>query len=221
MAITTAIRIRMIDGFNYQHNPHEIEAESFRQIEALTDLSGFDPLQQTVVKRVVHSMGMPEVADELRFSSGACEAGLAAIKTKAPLLCDVEMVKQGITKRLISEPPHCYLNHPEVALWAKERGETRTMAALDLWQPQLGGSIVLIGNAPTALFRLLERLQQGAARPALIIAMPVGFVGAAESKVALWQLHRELDLNCITLLGRLGGSAATVAALNALLRVAA
>jgi len=205
--------------FDYQSDPHKIEAESFRLIESLTDLSGFDPLQQQVAKRLVHSMGMPEVVAELHFSTGACDAGLTAIKAKAPLLCDVEMVKQGITKRLISEPPRCYLNQPEVALWAKERGETRTMAALDLWQAQLKGSIVLIGNAPTALFRLLEMLQQGAARPALIIAMPVGFVGAAESKAALWQLHRELEVECITLLGRLGGSAATVAILNALLRV--
>ncbi|MDQ7017075.1 MAG: precorrin-8X methylmutase, partial [Gammaproteobacteria bacterium] len=178
------------------------------------------PVQKEVAKRVVHSMGMPEVAAELRFSAAACEAGLAALVADAPLLCDVEMVKQGVTKRLINHAPLCYLNHPEVASWAKARGETRTMAALSLWQPQLADSVVLIGNAPTALFRLLEQLQQGAERPALIIAMPVGFVGAAESKAALWQLHEALGVECITLLGRLGGSAATVAVVNALLRVA-
>ena len=124
----------------------------------------------------------------------------------------------GITKRMRETEPLCYLNDDRVPALARERGETRSMAALELWRNDLEGSLVLIGNAPTALFRLLEMLEAGAARPALIIAMPVGFVGAAESKQALWDAHRALGVECITLLGRQGGSAVTAASCNALLR---
>jgi precorrin-8X/cobalt-precorrin-8 methylmutase len=114
--------------------------------------------------------------------------------------------------------PLCFLNDERVPELARARGETRSMAALELWQPLLAGSLVLIGNAPTALFRLLQMLEAGAAKPALIVAMPVGFVGAAESKQLLWDTHRQLGVECITLLGRQGGSAVTAASCNALLR---
>ena len=136
----------------------------------------------------------------------------------ATILCDVEMVKQGITKRMIKTDPLCFLNAEGVPERAKATGETRTMAALTAWRPYLEGSVVVIGNAPTALFRLLEMIAQGATKPALIIAMPVGFVGAAESKQALWDCHQQLGIECITLLGREGGSAVSSASCNALLR---
>ncbi|MGS2717423.1 precorrin-8X methylmutase [Eionea flava] len=203
---------------NYEINPQAIETDSFRQIRELTALDTFDREQQQVVMRIVHSLGFPAVAEQVRFSEQACAQGIAALQKNARLLCDVEMVKQGITKRMISEEPLCYLNHPETALIAKKTGETRSMAALAHWQDQLEGSVVIIGNAPTALFRLLEKLQQGAAKPALVIGMPVGFVGAAESKQALWDCHQDLGIECITLLGRMGGSAVSAATCNALLR---
>lgn len=207
-----------LEPFRYEINPQAIEQESFRQIRALTPLDSFSPDQQQVVMRIVHSVGLPEVAEHVRFSAAACEQGLAALALDCPILCDAEMVKQGITKRMIKREPWCFLNDPVVPALAAQRGETRSMAALQLWQPYLEGAVVVIGNAPTALFRLLEMLQQGAPKPALIIGMPVGFVGAAESKQALWDCHRQLGVECITLLGRQGGSAVSSASCNALLR---
>lgn len=205
-------------SFKYEINPQAIEQDSFRQIRELADLTGLSREQQQVVMRIVHSVGMPEVANQVRFSTQACERALRAIDNKKAILCDVEMVRHGITKRMVNSNPLCFLNDPRVPELAKECGETRTMAALQFWHEQLEDSIVLIGNAPTALFRLLEMIEQGAKKPAVIIGMPVGFVGAAESKEALWQVHEKLGIECITLLGRQGGSAVTSATLNALLR---
>ena len=204
--------------FDYIVSPKTIEAESFIQIRELTNLDGLNREQQQVVMRIVHSVGIPEVAAHVRFSANACERGIAALSTDAPILCDVEMVKQGITKRMIKSEPLCFLNDPRTVEFAKTSGETRSMAALQLWQDNLAGSIVIIGNAPTALFRLLEMIEQGSPKPALIIGMPVGFVGAAESKQALWDVHEQLGIDCITLLGRMGGSAVSAATCNALLR---
>jgi len=204
--------------FEYEINPQAIEAESFRQIRELTPLDEFSREQQQVVMRMVHSVGMPELAAQVRFSANACESGLKALAENCPILCDAEMVKQGITKRMIQSLPLCYLNDERTPELAKERGETRSMAALQLWQEELAGSVVVIGNAPTALFRLLEMIKQGAAKPALIIGIPVGFVGAAESKQALWDVHEQLGVECITLLGRQGGSAISASVCNALLR---
>ncbi len=205
-------------SFKYEINPVAIEQESFRQIRALTDLSGLSPEQQQVVMRIVHSVGIPAVAAQVRFSADACRRGMQALAADKPILCDVEMVKQGITKRMIAQAPLCFLNDPQTQALAKDSGETRSMAALQLWHDYLHDSVVVIGNAPTALFRLLEMIEQGAPKPALIIGMPVGFVGAAESKQALWDLHEALGIECITLLGREGGSAVSSAACNALLR---
>lgn len=206
------------DNYQYENNPQAIEHDSFRQIRALTDLSNLSQDQQQVTMRVVHSLGLPNVAEHVRFSAKATQAGRDALAKKCAILCDVEMVKQGVTKRMIEREPLCFLNDPDTTELAKIKGETRSMAALSLWQKDLAGSVVLIGNAPTALFRLLEMIEQGAPKPALIIAMPVGFVGAAESKDALWQAHEKLAIECITLLGRMGGSAVTSASCNALLR---
>jgi len=204
--------------FNYKTNPQDIERESFRQIRALTNLEGMTREQQQVIMRIVHGIGIPEVAAQVRFSAMACEKGLWALSEHKPILCDAEMVKQGLTKRMLTTEPMCYLNDPRVPNLAARQGETRSMAALQLWEPTLEGSLVIIGNAPTALFRLLELLEQGAPKPALIIGMPVGFVGAAEAKQALWEAHDSLGIDCITLLGRQGGSAVSSAACNALLR---
>ncbi|MEM5527692.1 precorrin-8X methylmutase [Gammaproteobacteria bacterium AS21] len=204
--------------YDYIQDPQQIEQNSFKQIRQLTDLSGLSIEQQQVVMRVVHSVGIPAIAAQVRFSSNACAAGIAALQQNADILCDVEMVKQGLTKRMLSKEPLCFLNNQHVAQLAKEKAETRTMAALNEWLPYLAGSVVVIANAPTALFRLLELIAEHDVKPALIIAMPVGFVGAAESKQALWDDHQALGVECITLLGREGGSAVTAATCNALLR---
>lgn len=204
--------------FDYEINPQAIEVESFRQIRELTPLEGFNREQQQVVMRMVHSAGLPELAEQVRFSANACERGLTALAANSPILCDVEMVKQGITKRMLQSLPLCYLNDERTPELAAARGETRSMAALQLWQEKLAGSVVVIGNAPTALFRLLEMIEAGADKPALIIGIPVGFVGAAESKQALWDVHEKLGIECITLLGRQGGSAIAASVCNALLR---
>jgi len=205
-------------NFDYQADPKAIEQESFRQIRELTDLSSYSLPEQQVVMRIVHSLGMPELAEQVFFSQQACQKGCEALAENKPILCDVEMVKQGLTKRMLSAEPLCFLNDPRVPELAKAKGDTRSMAALEFWQPYLEGSVVVIGNAPTALFRLMEMLQAGCPKPALIIGMPVGFVGAAESKQALWDLHQDLGIECITLLGRQGGSAVSSASCNALLR---
>ncbi len=213
--------------FDYVVDPKAIEKNSFEMIRKLTDLDGLDQSQQQVVMRIVHSVGMPEVANKVKFSANACESGQAALAAGKAILCDVEMVKQGITKRMIQQPPLCFLNDPQTVELAKNSGETRSMAALKLWGDDLAGSIVVIGNAPTALYRLLEMIEQdnereggknGKNKPALIIGMPVGFIGAAESKQALWDVHERLGIECITLLGNQGGSAVSSATCNALLR---
>jgi precorrin-8X/cobalt-precorrin-8 methylmutase len=209
--------------FDYVVDPKAIEKNSFEMIRKLTNLDGLGQSQQQVVMRIVHSVGMPEVADKVKFSTHACESGQAALAAGNAILCDVEMVKQGITKRMISQPPLCFLNDPRTVELARSSGETRSMAALTLWGNDLAGSIVVIGNAPTALYRLLEMIENDGGKdcknkPALIIGMPVGFIGAAESKQALWDVHERLGIECITLLGNQGGSAVSSATCNALLR---
>lgn len=204
--------------FNYQYDPQLIEQQSFATIRQLTAIEHYSLQQQQVIMRIVHSLGIPDIAAKVRFSDRACEQGMQALAEHCDILCDVEMVKQGITKRMIAQEPLCYLNDPRTAELARQQQYTRSMAAVELWQDRLAGSVVIIGNAPTALFRLLELLEQGCDKPALIIGMPVGFIGAAESKQALWDCHQSLGINCITLLGREGGSAVAAASCNALLR---
>ncbi|MCC6134750.1 MAG: precorrin-8X methylmutase [Candidatus Contendobacter sp.] len=207
--------------FDYLRDPDEIERQSFVQIRQLTDLSRFDANQQQVAMRLVHTAGDPDIVHDLQFSPGAVEAGLAALAQSADVLCDIEMVSHGVSKRYLRGQVRCFLNAPEVADRARQLGETRTMAAMTEWPLHMVGNIVAIGNAPTALFRLLELLDGGAPRPALIIGMPVGFINAAESKQALWEIAAsEFETPCITLLGRRGGSSLAAATLNALARMA-
>ncbi|HRD48528.1 MAG: precorrin-8X methylmutase [Candidatus Competibacter sp.] len=207
--------------FDYLRDPDEIERQSFVQIRQITDLSRFDADQQQVAMRLVHTSGDPDIVRDLHFSSGAVAAGLAALAKGADVLCDIEMVSHGISKRYLHSPVLCFLNAPPVIDRARLARETRTMAAMEEWPAHLAGSIVVIGNAPTALFRLLDLLDEGAPRPALVIGMPVGFINAAESKQALWDIApTEFQTPCITLLGRRGGSSLAAATLNALARMA-
>jgi precorrin-8X/cobalt-precorrin-8 methylmutase len=209
-----------VTAYDYLRDPAAIERESFVRIRACTALQRLDRQQAQVAMRIVHSAGDPALVQQLHFSADAVSAGMAALKADAPLLCDTEMVSRGISRAMLDSPVHCFLNAEGVPALAKQRGATRTMAALDHWLPLLPGGIAVIGNAPTALFRLLEMLADGAPQPALIIGMPVGFVGAAESKQALLEFSAVAGRPpMITLSGRAGGSALAASVVNALARM--
>ncbi len=200
---------------DYIRDGDAIYAQSFATIRAETDLTGLSPAEARVAVRVVHAAGMTEVASALRFSPGFADAARAALRAGAPILCDAKMVAHGITRSRLpaSNEIVCTLDHPDTPALARRVGNTRSAAALELWGPRLAGAVVAIGNAPTALFHLLELLDAGAPPPAAVIGLPVGFVGAAESKDALWADGR---VPCLVLPGRRGGSAMAVAAVNAL-----
>ncbi|MDQ2090762.1 precorrin-8X methylmutase [Marimonas arenosa] len=200
----------------YEKNPSAIYAESFATVRREARLDRFPPGLQSVAIRLIHSCGMVEVADRLAFSPLAYDAGHAALRRGAPILCDCEMVAAGIIRRYLPAKNEvvCTLNHPKTRGIAAGIGNTRSAAAVELWTDWLEGAVVAIGNAPTALFHLLELIDDGAAPPALILGFPVGFVGAAESKAELAANPRGADF--IALRGRRGGSAMASAAVNAL-----
>ena len=202
-------------GFDYIRDGDEIYRRSFAIIRAEAKLARFTAAEERVAVRVIHACGMVEIADDIAFSPGAAEAGIAALAAGAPVLCDAAMVADGVTRSRLpaGNDVVCTLRDPRVPGLAAELGTTRTAAALELWRERLGGAVVAIGNAPTALFRLLELIDAGAPRPALVVGIPVGFVGAAESKDAL---AARSDLASIIVRGRRGGSAMTAAAINAL-----
>ena len=200
----------------YERDPAAIYRRSFAAIRAATDFSGFEAAFEPVAVRLVHACGLPEIVDNLKASPGAATAGRGALTSGAPILCDAEMVAHGITRTRLPAANRviCTLNDPGVAEAARAQGTTRSAAAVEHWIDALEGAVVAIGNAPTALFRLLELLEEGAPKPALILGFPVGFVGAAESKQAL--IDRAGDVPFITLAGRFGGSALAAAAVNAI-----
>jgi len=201
--------------YNYIRDGAAIYARSFAIIRAEANLARFSPEEERVAVRIIHACGMVEVADDILFSPGAAQAARRALNEGAPILCDANMVAHGVTRaRLPAENAVvCTLSDPSVAALAQRLGETRSAAALELWRERLGGAVVAIGNAPTALFHLLEMLDKGAPKPAAIIGMPVGFVGAAESKEAL---SAQEVIPYIVVKGRKGGSAMAAAAVNAL-----
>lgn len=201
---------------SYEKDPAAIYAQSFATVRAEARLDRFDPAMQAVAIRLIHACGMIDVADRLAFSFGAAEVGRAALAAGSPVLCDCEMVAAGVIRRAL--PAHndviVTLNDPRVPGMAADLGTTRSAAAVELWRDRLAGSVVAIGNAPTALFHLLELLEQGVPAPAVILGFPVGFVGAAESKAEL--SARPRGAGFIALRGRRGGSAMASAAVNAL-----
>ncbi|WP_370680923.1 precorrin-8X methylmutase [Comamonas sp. GB3 AK4-5] len=200
----------------YETNGAEIYRQSFATIRREADLARFTPGEERVVVRMIHAAGMVELAPHVQLSPGMYEAGQRALQAGAPVLCDVRMVSEGITRSRLpaSNPVICTLHEDGVAELAHKLSTTRSAAALELWRPHLAGAVVAIGNAPTALFHLLNMLQDpNCPRPAAIIGCPVGFIGAAESKEALMQ---DLPVPSMIVRGRLGGSAMTVAAINAL-----
>lgn len=211
-------RLRGHDDFpaDYIRDPAEIYRLSWERVRKASDLSGIPADLRPLAERLVHTAGDPAIAADLAFSKGAGRAGRKALAGGAPVLCDVEMVAQGVTRSRLPAGNQiiCFLNAAGVKDRAAAAGITRAMAAVDLWLPRLEGAVVAIGNAPTALFRLLELLRDGAPKPALILGFPVGFVGAAESKEALIRFAGGVPY--VTLQGRRGGSAMAAAAVNAL-----
>lgn len=200
----------------YETSGAAIYRQSFAIIRAEADIARFSAEEEPVAVRMIHAAGMVDLARHIQFSAGFAEAARAALAAGAPILCDVGMVSEGITRpRLPAENAVlCTLHDPQVPALAQAMANTRSAAALELWRPHLAGAVVAIGNAPTALFHLLNMLEDLACpRPAAIIGCPVGFVGAVESKHALWQAQ---PVPCCIVQGRLGGSAITVAAVNAL-----
>ena len=200
----------------YERDPAAIYAQSFATVRAEARLERFPVSMQPVMTRLIHSCGMVEIADRLSFSERAAEIGHAALKAGAPVLCDCEMVGAGIIRRYLPADNQVIvtLNDASVPERAKAIGNTRSAAAVELWKDHLVGAVVAIGNAPTALFHLLELLEQGWPKPAIILGFPVGFIGAAESKAELARDARGCEY--IALRGRRGGSAMASAAVNAL-----
>ena len=205
----------MRDTLDYLRDGAAIYARSFAIIRREADLARFTPDEAEVAVRMIHASGMVELAPHIVFGPGLVAAARAALAAGASILCDAEMVAHGITRARLpaGNDVICTLHDRRVAGLAARLGTTRSAAALDLWGDHLAGSVVAIGNAPTALFRLLEMLRDGAPRPAAIVGIPVGFVGAAESKDALADAA---PAPFVTIRGRLGGSAVTAAAVNAL-----
>jgi precorrin-8X/cobalt-precorrin-8 methylmutase len=203
---------------DYLRDGAAIYRQSFAIIRAEADLARFSEEEADVAVRMLHACGMVEIAEDIVFADGVIAAGRGALRAGAPIICDSEMVSHGITRARLpaNNPVICTLRDPAVPALAEKLGTTRSAAALELWLDRLAGAIVAIGNAPTSLFRLLEMLDEGAPHPAAILGIPVGFVGAAESKEALIANPRGVPF--IAVRGRAGGSAMTAAAVNGLAR---
>lgn len=201
---------------DYIRDGQEIYRQSFAIIRREAKLERIPADLEKLAVRVIHACGMVDIVDDLCFSAGAGTAGRSALAAGAPILCDARMVAEGITRTRLPANNRviCTLQHETVPSLARELGNTRSAAALELWREHLAGSVVVIGNAPTALFYLLDMLDAGAAKPALILGFPVGFVGAAESKHALAENSRGVPY--LSVRGRRGGSAMAAAAINAL-----
>jgi precorrin-8X/cobalt-precorrin-8 methylmutase len=200
--------------FEYEHDGAEIYRQSFATIRAEADLSGLPADVAQVAVRMIHACGQVDLVDDVAFSPAVVERAREALDAGAPVLCDAQMVASGVTRKRLPKDNDvvCTLNDPRTPELARELGTTRTAAALQLWGDRLDGAVVAIGNAPTALFHLLEMVGAGAPRPAAVVGIPVGFIGAAESKEAL----AASDLEFLVVRGRRGGSAITAAAVNAI-----
>jgi len=206
--------------YDYLDDGPAIYVESFATIRRESNLSHIPASAERLAVRMIHGAGQTDVAEELLIHPEAVPAGRAALDAGAPILCDARMVAVGVTAGRLpaGNAVRCYLRDERVPELARKWGTTRSAAAVSLWEPELAGAVVAIGNAPTALFHLLELILDGGPRPAVIVGCPVGFIGAAESKEALAALHAEhgIDIPFVTVRGRRGGSAITSSALNAL-----
>ena len=205
----------MTGSRDYIRDGAEIYRRSFAIIRAEADLARFTPAEERIAVRIIHACGMPEVAQDIVMSPGFADNARWALVAGAPILCDAKMVANGITRARLPSANEivCTLDDPSVPGLARQLGNTRSAAAMELWRDRMAGAVVAIGNAPTSLFRLLEMLDEGAPAPAAVIGLPVGFVGAMESKQALAADGR---VPFLIVKGRRGGSAMAVAAVNAL-----
>ena len=205
-----------MDVPDYLRDPDEIYRRSFEIVRAETDLDRLPAGLHAIALRVVHACGIPDIVANLDWGGDPDAAGRAALTAGAPVIADCRMVADGVIRRLLpaDNPVRCFLDEPGLADRARRTRTTRSAAAVDRWLPHLDGAVVAIGNAPTALFRLLEILRDGGPRPAVIVAFPVGFVGAAESKRTLAESEGVPPF--VTVHGRRGGSAVTAAAINAI-----
>ncbi|WP_282006578.1 precorrin-8X methylmutase [Propioniciclava sinopodophylli] len=203
-------------SYDYLTDGAAIYAESFRIIREESDLGRFPDDLSKVVVRMIHAAAQTDLVDDIAWTSGVVASCRAALIAGAPILCDSSMVATGIIRSRLpaNNEVVCHLRDPRLAAMASELGTTKTAAAIELWKPQLEGAVVAIGNAPTSLFRLLEVVRDTGVKPAGVIGIPVGFVGAAESKAAL--AENPFGLEFLTVLGRRGGSAIAVAAVNAI-----
>ena len=209
----------MKHAYDYIRDGNDIYRKSFAIIRAEADLARFNADEEKVAVRIIHACGVVETARDIHFSPGMVSTARRALQNGAPILCDAKMVASGITRARLPAKNEiiCTLDDPRVIDMAKHMGNTRSAAAMELWRDKMGGAVIAIGNAPTSLFHLLEMLNDGAPLPAAVIGMPVGFVGAAESKDALMDDGR---VPYAVVRGRKGGSAMTVAAINAIAREA-
>ncbi|MBF6125918.1 precorrin-8X methylmutase [Nocardia brasiliensis] len=200
---------------SYLTDGAEIYRRSFAMIRDEADLRGFPPDVAQVVVRMIHGCGQVDLAADVAFSPGVVATARTALRAGAPILCDTNMVASGVTRKRLPADNEviCTLTDPRVPELAAAMGNTRSAAALELWRDRLDGAVVAIGNAPTALFHLLDMLDAGAPRPAAVLGIPVGFIGAAESKDALAAFG---EVEFLTVRGRRGGSAITASALNAI-----
>ncbi|WP_312722229.1 precorrin-8X methylmutase [Mobilicoccus sp.] len=202
--------------YDYITDGAEIYRRSFATIRAEADLARFTPDEERVAVRMIHAAGEVDLAEDIVFSPGATDAAQGALRAGAPILCDVNMVASGVTRARLPADNDvvCLLREPGVAERAREIANTRTAAAVEMWGERIDGAVLAFGNAPTALFHLLELLHDKPWRPAVVLGIPVGFIGAAESKDAL--VENDLGLEYVTVRGRRGGSAITCGAINAL-----
>ncbi len=202
--------------FQYEKDPASIYRRSFEIIRSEAHFSDVTPALERVLVRMIHACGLIDLPQFVEASEQAAEMGECALKNGAPILCDSNMLAAGITRSRLpcNNEVFCALTDERVPELSKRLNTTRTAAAIELWRDRLEGSVVAIANAPTALFHLLEMIASGAPKPALVLGLPVGFVGAAESKTAL--AENALGLSFITVRGRRGGSAIAAAAVNAL-----
>jgi precorrin-8X/cobalt-precorrin-8 methylmutase len=216
----TGEMVRPTRRYEYLDDGPAIYADSFATIRRETDLSAVPPEAEKLAVRMIHGTGQTDLVNDLVIHPGVVSAARGALSAGAPILCDARMVATGITAGRLPgrNDVHCFLHDPRVPDLARAWGTTRTAAAVSLWEPLMDGAVVAIGNAPTALFHLLEMLLDGAPRPAAVIGCPVGFIGAAESKDALVAFAGDhgIDIPYVTIRGRRGGSAITSSALNAL-----
>ncbi|WP_030548535.1 precorrin-8X methylmutase [Streptomyces albus] len=203
-------------GYEYEKDGAAIYRQSFATIRAEADLGGLPADVSRVAVRMIHACGMTDLPGDLAHTPGVVARAREALLAGAPVLCDARMVASGVTRKRLPADNEvlCTLSDPRVPALARELGTTRSAAALELWRDRLEGAVVAVGNAPTALFRLLEMVTEGAPRPAAVIGVPVGFIGAAESKEAL--IAHPAGLEHLVVRGRRGGSAMAAAAINAM-----